>query len=105
MSKHLASSIRYGAIFLLYFGAGLQPATANEVTSSAVVEKLCKEQSEEMLTDMGVAPTAWRAQSNNSKDQFSIEGRWTTRAGVYIVECELPYKGNEESIELKLIKE
>jgi len=90
---------------LLTFGLGIgQYSLATPVVNIHVVESLCKDQSEEMLIELGLAPNAWQALNSNSDGKFNIEGRWQTRNGDYIVECELPYETEAGLLELRLFR-
>jgi len=77
---------------------------AGTVVNIIDVETTCKDQSEEMLGELGVAPEGWRAEHSNSDGKFNIEGRWQSRNGVYIVECELPYGADLDRLELKVFQ-
>lgn len=84
--------------------AYLGTANADIVSEIKVAEKLCKAQSEEMLSELGLLPSNWKAQYSNSDGKFNIEGRWDTQNGRYIVECELPYKGDSDLLEISLFR-
>jgi|GEM_PF-6182381 len=72
--------------------------------SNVDVAQLCKEQSEEILEELGVEPHGWRSERSNSDTKINIEGQWNSRSGIYIVECELPFGADAESLELRVFQ-
>jgi len=68
------------------------------------VAQLCKEQSEEILEELGVEPHGWRSERSNSDTKINIEGQWSSRNGIYIVECELPFGADTDLLELRVFQ-
>ena len=88
----------------LLVASGVGAKQVSNITNGAMAEKLCKAQSEYTLTELALMPDQWRAENHNENVAFNIEGQWTTRGGTYVVECELPYNGSEESLTIKITK-
>lgn len=64
----------------------------------------CKELSEESLSEMGLAPHSWRAETNNQSNGFSVEGSWQTKNGKYIVECEIGFGKSFDDVDVNITK-
>lgn len=85
--------------------------TSADVVAGAVIERAaqaetaCKELSAESLTEIGLAPHNWRAETSNASDGFSIEGQWQTKAGSYLVECEVGFGKTLDELEINIIKD
>ncbi len=90
--------------FLCITLAGSSLVKAEIVSEINTAEAICKDQSEEMLEELGLAPKAWAAENNNSDGKFNIEGHWQTRNGGYIVECEIPYKADADQLVVRLFQ-
>jgi len=79
-------------------------STNKSITKISIVEQLCKEKSEEIITEQGIDVISWQAQTFNGDRTFNIEGLWKTNAGSYIAECELPFGSSKTSLSLILTK-
>lgn len=74
------------------------------ITKIKTVEKLCHQQSEEILEEQGISLIKWQSESFNGDQTFNIEGKWLTNGGDYIVECELPFGSDASVLTVELTK-
>ena len=84
-------------------------SSANVVADAVIdradkAEAACKELSEESLTEMGLEPHSWHAESSNDSRGFAIEGRWQTKNGTYRVECEVGFGQTFDDVEVSISK-
>lgn len=86
------------------FTASICWSDEQDITKISIVEQLCKEKSEDILTEQGIDVVHWQAQHFNGDRTFNIEGLWQTNAGDYIAECELPFGSTKALLTLILSK-
>ena len=97
--RFFVANVLFGTVF---FSCVL---IAQPITNITLVEELCREQSEEMLSEQGLQPSQWRAQNHNNNATFNVEGRWKALNGIYVAECELRYGGEAENLLVTVTKE
>jgi hypothetical protein len=80
------------------------PVYGETITKIKTVERLCYQQSEDILEEQGISLIKWQSESFNGDQTFNIEGKWLTNGGDYIVECELPFGSNASVLTVELTK-
>ena len=92
------------SVVILFLTGNIAWTNENKIIKISIVEQLCKEKSEEIITEQGIDVIHWQAQHFNGDRTFNIEGIWQTNAGNYIAECELPYGSTKSLLALILSK-